>query len=511
MMIENSPHADLASQASDAPIAGVYSIKDWLLIALGPALLLLCVSLPVFGPLNARFGFGILFWMVCWWITAVVDIKITCLVPIFVVCVYEYMPLGKVLGAYVHREAALIFGATAITAAWVRWGFARRLALAFLSRFNGSVRMQTAGWFLLCGFTSFVVGNTTVAAMFAPVAVAALMYSGFSSNDDRWKSKAASNILIAVAWGASVGGMATPLGGGQSVVTYGMLNKYIGHNIYFIDWSLRMMPISLCVMVGVAIMMYCMKTDLDTFGGTREFYQQELAKLGPMRFEEKVSFFGFVLAISLAVLQPLYAPYTKGPWWVWLQPTQMFCIIPLILLFWPSRAVRGENIISGAALRKYFPVTILFMWPASVALSNILSSTGAGAVFSTWITPFMGISDSLSIVVWSLSANMLSQVTTDTAAAGVMVPLAIESMNNWNGLDFGAVAWIWVTGSAISWSYAVASATGAQGIVAGYGANLRTMFLWGMAAAGISVLINILYFWLVIVVFKMDFYILPPG
>ena len=67
--------------------------------------------------------------------------------------------------------------------------------------------------------------------MFAPVAVASLMYAGFSTNEERWNSKAASNILIAVAWGASVGGMATPLGGGQSVVTYGLLNKYLGYNI----------------------------------------------------------------------------------------------------------------------------------------------------------------------------------------------------------------------------------------------------------------------------------------
>lgn len=496
--------------AVNATGASSYTAKDWVLFFMGPALLLLAINIPLFGPMQARFGFGILFWMVCWWVTAVVDIKITCLVPIFVVCVYEYMPLGKVLGCYVHREAALIFGATAITAAWVRWGFAHRLALTFLSRFKGNVRIQTAGWFLLCAFTSFVVGNTTVAAMFAPVAVAALMYSGFATNDERWKSKAASNILIAVAWGASVGGMATPLGGGQSVVTYGMLNTYIGKNMYFIDWTLRMIPISLCIMAGLAIMMYFMKTDQESFSNSREFYKQELAKLPPMTFEEKMSFFGFALAISLAILEPLYAPYTKGPQWAWLKPTQMFCIIPLILLFWPSKAVRGENIISPSALRKYFPVTILFMWPASVALSRILTDTGAGGVFSEWIKPLMGVSDTLSIVVWSVAANALSQVTTDTAAAGVMVPLAIETMKTWQGMPFGAVAWVWVTGSAVSWSYAVASATGAQGIVAGYGANLRTMFVWGMVAAAISVVINIVYFWLAIVVFKLDFYIMPP-
>ena len=83
----------------------------------GPALLLLALALPIFGPIESRFGFGILFWMVWWWITCVVDIKLTCLVPIFVACVYSYMPLGKVLEAYVHREAVLIFGATAITCA----------------------------------------------------------------------------------------------------------------------------------------------------------------------------------------------------------------------------------------------------------------------------------------------------------------------------------------------------------------------------------------------------------
>ena len=500
----------MTTSASDSSASSTFNAKKWLLFFTGPALLGLALCLPCFGPFNARFGFGILFWMVWWWVTAIVDIKVTCLVPIFVACIYTYMPLDKVLGAYVHREAALIFGATAITAAWVRWGFARRLALNFLMRFSTNVRAQTAGWFVLCGVTSFVVGNTTVAAMFAPVAVASLMYAGFSTNEERWNSKAASNILIAVAWGASVGGMATPLGGGQSVVTYGLLNKYLGYDIFFTDWSLRMVPISLCVIIGVAVLMYCMKTDLETFSGSKEFYRQELEKLGPMSFEEKFALGGFLIAISLAVLQPLYAPYTKGPGWAWLKPTQLFCLIPMILFFWPSRAVRGENIISTETLRRYFPVTILFMWPASVALSRIISETGAGKVFGGWIQPFLGAGDMLAITAWSLVGNMLSQVTSDTAAAGVMVPLAIEAMRNWGGLEFGAVAWVWITGSAISWSYAVASATGAQGIVAGYGANLRTMFVWGMVAALVSVVITILYFWLTVSVFGLEFYILPP-
>ena len=438
-----------------------------------------------------------------------VDIKLTCLVPIFVACIYSYMPLGQVLQAYVHREAVLIFGATAITCAWVRWGFARRLALNFLMRVNGSVRAQTAGWFILCGITSFVVGNTTVAAMFAPVAVASLMYAGFNTNEQRWQSKAASNILIAVAWGASVAAWPPPgrrpVRGDLRAAQQVSWPEYLFHRL-----TLRMVPISLLIIAGVGAMMYFMRTDMERFSGSREFYRQELEKLGPMTYEEKISLYGFALAIILAIIQPLYAPYTKGPQWAWLNPTQLFCIIPLIMLFWPSRSVKGESILSVKALRDHFPITILFMWPASVALSKILSTTGAGAVFGSWITPLVGIDDTLSIVAWTVASNALSQVTSDTAAAGVMVPLAIESMANWRGLAFGAVPWVWVTGSAISWSYAVASATGAQGIVAGYGANLRTMFVWGHDRGAHLRPADDPLLWFTIVVLGLDFYIMPP-
>ena len=78
--------------------------KKIFLFLLGPLLLGITLMMPMFGDINARFGFGILFWMIAWWVTTVVDIKLTCLVPIFVAAIYSYMPLEKVLGAYVHRE-----------------------------------------------------------------------------------------------------------------------------------------------------------------------------------------------------------------------------------------------------------------------------------------------------------------------------------------------------------------------------------------------------------------------
>lgn len=199
-------------------VSAGYSGKEFAYFLLRPLLLLIALPIPDFGPMDARFGFGIQFWMVCCWITAIVDIKVTCLVLTFAACIYEFMLLGKVLEAYVPHEAALILGATAIIAAWNRWGFARRLALNFL-------------------------------------------------------------------------------------------------------------------MLDVGILMDFMKTNRETFGGSKNFHHKEVEALGPMTFKEKISFCGFVFPIMRAVLQALYAPYLNGPMKEWLKSIQMSCIIPMLPFF----------------------------------------------------------------------------------------------------------------------------------------------------------------------------------
>jgi solute carrier family 13 (sodium-dependent dicarboxylate transporter), member 2/3/5 len=484
----------------------------WFHILAGPALFFISLALPFLGPLSARFGFGILFWMIYWWVTVPVDIKATCLVPILVAAAYPFMPIDKVLQAYVDKDMLLIIGMSMMTAAWARWGFARRIGLHFLSRVGNNVQAQTVAWFWLCGVVSFVVANTPVGAIFAPVAVAALLYAGYQSFEQRYQSKAASNILIAVSWGAAVGGMTTPLGGGQAVVTLAFFEKYIQHEVYFLDWTIRMLPLSILVMTAMSLMMYYfMRGEITEFKGSKDYYRRELAQMGRMSYEEKVISLAFLLVVGLAILKPLYAQYVKGPNFAWLNFSPLFFVVAVLLFFWPARTKKNENIISIPTLVQHFPVTILFIWPASVALGTILNETGVSNVFALWLQPFIAAGDVAAISAVTIGSNALSQVTSDTATAGVMMPLVIKAFSSWGDLQYGAVAFIWIAGASLSFSYATASATGAQGIVAGYGANLQRMFVYGIIGGVISIVITILYFWVTVAVLKLDFYLLPPS
>jgi sodium-dependent dicarboxylate transporter 2/3/5 len=152
----------------------------------------------------------------------------------------------------------------------------------------------------------------------------------------------------------------------------------------------------------------------------------------------------------------------------------------------------------------------LFLWPGAVALGRILVATGATKVIGKWLSYFIGLGDAASIGIFSLAATVFSGVSTDTSAAGVLVPITIEAFKTWQGLEFGSVAFIWIVGASVSWAYSVASATGAHGIVAGFGANLKRMFVFGIFAAIISWLVTFIYFIITVLILKLDFYILPP-
>ena len=271
-------------------------------------------------------------------------------------------------------------------------------------------------------FPFFSRSPAIVGAVFAPIAAAALAYAGYKTFEDRYNSPAASNVLIAIAWGASIGGMATPLGGGQAVVTLGLFEKYIGQEIFFLEWTARMLPISLIITAAIALYIYFfMKPETETFaGGDKNFYKKELKKMGPMSYEEKVIGIGFLIILALAVTRPLYVDLIKGPYFKWLHFSPLFFIFASALFIIPSKASKGEYLLSGKIMAQHFPIAIIFIWPAAVALGRILNKTGASKVFAGWLEPLIGAGDVAAISAIALGSNVLSNMTSDTASAGVM-------------------------------------------------------------------------------------------
>ncbi|MFW6270518.1 MAG: SLC13 family permease [Bacillota bacterium] len=450
-------------------------------ILIGPIifLFLLLIPIPDF-PWQARGGLGVLLWMAFWWTSGYIAVTITSLIPIAVTTFIPIAPVGEIVKVFSHRIVFLIAGSCAMGVAWQRWGLAKRVSLKILSIVGSSVRKQIWVWFLLATTLSSIIADTVTAAVFVPVAVTLLTYVGYKSNTDRWESKAATNILLAIAWGASIGSLPTPLGGGQNLLIFEFLSEAVGRDVFFYEWTIRMLPFTLIFIPFIGFYLSHILQREDVYlPGSKEFYQEELDKMGPLSRGEIFSGIFFIIAVLVAFTEPLYKNILPK-----LDPAFVFFSLALLLFFIPTK--EKENVLSLASMGK-FPITVMIVWPSALALAKVLELSGFARVISENLSAYVGYNGFLTFLIFCGVLTVLTNISTNTASAALLVPVIIQLFV---GQNINPVPIIFASIVAVNLSFAIASGNGCLAVSAGYGVNLKTMFRHGIIIAVIGWLIT---------------------
>lgn len=491
-MIETSSSVEAAPSANGAKI-------NLTKVLIGPGLFFLALMFPLFGDLQARGGFGILFWLAYWWISGAVPLAWTWVVPFLAATMIpEIAPIPVVIKAYAHKFVLLIAATLMIASAWVRWGVAKRVALHFLVYTGNRVTTQIMAWFFLSLFISFIVADTITAVALAPIAGSLLFAVGYKNVEDRWKSTAATGVILAVAYGASHGGFGTPLGSGAALIALKEFQNYLGRDIEFFNWTIRLVPPLMIEALAIAVYLrFVPKYEIKEFPGSRDHYREELAKLGPASRGELISFWGFILGILLVFGRPFFKAYVP----IKIDPTAVFFLIACLMFL--VRATKDEKVLNPAILKSHFPVVAIIIWPTAVALATILKITGASAVVGTWMAPLASGMPEVALAGFTAIGGLITQFSTNSAAVAIVTPIAIDSIK---AIGENALPWGLATALMAHNGYAVVSATGGMAVCVAYGANIRSLFIHGMAIAGIVWAVNYVYWYIVIFELKPAFY-----
>ena len=212
-------------------------------ILIGSAVVLL---LPTVFSIQARVALGVITLMVFWWITRPVHLAVTALIPLVVNAFFEMVPMNSMLGDYASPIVLLILGASVLTAAWSKHGLDKRIAMKSLSLIGTSVRKQIIVWFLLSVVLSAFMPNMVVVAAFCPIVFSMIQFSGGKQN-----SKTSYLLLLAVAWGAGLGGFGTPMGGAMNLVAISNIENWTGTEFLYWQWVLNMLPYLVILSIGV--------------------------------------------------------------------------------------------------------------------------------------------------------------------------------------------------------------------------------------------------------------------
>ena len=443
----------------------------------GPIVFLILLAVP--GELLAyeiRCSLGLLVWMAWWWIARPVHLAVTGFLPLAVVAIFDFAPLERVLPLYAADLVILLLAANVLTTVWTRWGLDRRIALASLLGVGTSTTRQIVAWFVIAMFMSAVLPNTIVAATMIPIVVATLRFLGI---DDLWESNFGTALVIAVAWGTSAGGAATPLGGAPNLLTIELIQESItGREFFFSTWVTRVLPLSLAVMVATLLFVpLAFRPEMAHVAGTRDYFARELRALGPMSVQERWGLLLFSVATLLAFTRSLYAGLAPA-----FSPAYAF--LACALLAFVVRPA-GQPLMTWEYAQGKMMWGLFYLFAGGSALGQILDDSGTAAYIAGLLVPYARGGGFVAVVVFAALTMAVTQITSNTAAVAVTVPITISTFES---LGLNPLPFVYIVATIGNCGFMLPSSAGGPAVAAGYGINLRTMFVQGFWASVLALI-----------------------
>ncbi len=455
------------------------SIKDRRLLHLlcGPALFLLCLWLLPETSLSfgARVSIGAMLWMGWWWVAMPVDPAVTALIPIALNALFGLVPMESVTSLYFSDIVVLLLGASVISATWEITGLDRRIAISSLMLLGPSVKTHIAVWFLASVVLSSVLPNAVVCALMVPVCVAMIHFLA-GENSDSMKPLLFV-LLMAIAWGCGLGGLGTPLGGAMNLVAVSYLEQLTGHEYFYMEWVIKMMPMMLLLVGATLIFLFFIRPKNLSLEKTRGFVVAQYAKLPKISYDEKLALVLFIAPLILSFARELYAAWLPG-----LKPAQLFLICGILCFVLSGKD--GKAFATWKLVNPKIEWNLLLLFAGGLALGHLLTNTGATKTIAAAITS-LHLGEGLLLLIVIVAVTMVFvEVASNTAAAAIAVPMAIGIASE---LGVDPVAYVYITAAAFNTGFMFP--TSIRAIPIAYGLSPSYLFRYGLAMAIITIVL----------------------
>jgi len=446
----------------------------------GPLIFCAFAWAPVASPpYPVRCGLGLLLWMATWWLARPVHLAVTGLLPLAVAALFGFVRMGEILPAYADELIILLVGANILTTAWTRWGLDRRIALVSLAAFGSGARRQLIAWFLVSTVLATILPRVVVAATMIPIVIAMLAFIGVT---DLWNSKLGTSLVLAVAWGSSLGGFLTPLGGAPNLLAMKFVQDTVTHREFlFTTWVTRLAPLTIAVVLAALVfIVVAFRSEPDHEDRSRTYFLQELRGLGHMTMAERWALLLFVVATVLAFTRGMYGQMLPAF-------TPAFAFLALALTAF-AVDVDHEPLLTWDFAQSRMMWGLFYVFAGGNALGSVLNLTGTAQYLARPIAASAGSGQLAATIVFGVLTIAVAQIISNVATVAIMVPIAVSAFQ---GSGVSPIPFIYVIIAASHCGFMLPSSAGSSALAAGYGVNLRTMFVTGLGAAIVCLVVII--------------------
>ena len=463
---------------------------------LAPAafLALLALPLPGLAPEAHRLA-AVMAAVIVLWVTEALPLPVTALLGASAAVVLEVAPAKEVFAPFADPLMFLFIGAFILARGIFLHGLDRRVAYAVLSVpwVGGRPARILTAFGAATALISAWISNTATTAMMFGIGLSILSALRSRPEAGAIDPRYASALMLMTSFAASVGGLATPVGTPPNLIGLGFIRSQLGVEITFFQWMLIGVPV-------MAVLFGFLALYLNLVGpsGVRELptgvavIRNEREQLGPWTAGQRSVALAFCVTVALWVLPGVAALIWGEASAIYLGlsrrvPEGVAALVGASLLF----VLPGEN---GAAItwREATEIDwgVVLLYGGGFALGVLSFQTGLAEALGRGLTSLLPVHGGFGLLVASvLLATILSETTSNTASANMVVPVVI-AIARAAGLDPLEAALGATFGSSLGFMLPVS--TPCNAIVYGSGLiPLGRMIRWGFALdlAGVVVII----------------------
>ena len=393
-------------------------LSYWMALFAGPLVLLftLLTSPPQGMSQEAWYMVGVATLMAIWWVSEVVPIPVTALTPIVIVPLLGIASIREVTAPFANPTIYLFFGGFMLGMAMERWNLHKRIALTIMLATGVKPSRQVAGFMVATAFLSMWVSNTATSAMMLPIGLSvAAMMNGSEEN----KARFAKMLLLAIAYSASIGGLATLIGTPPNALLAAFLSDTYNIDIGFAQWMMVGLPISLMMLTATWFWLtrVSFRMEDNESPDARLMLQNQLKELGSITRGEKTIGIIFALTALAWIFRPLLKDVVPG-----LSDAGIAVAAAISLFIVPVKKDERIYVLTWDKARE-IPWGVLLLFGGGLTLAAQIKSTG----LADWIADAMSIVGGLPIllvVAFVVTVIIfLTELTSNTATAAGFLPL----------------------------------------------------------------------------------------
>lgn len=372
-------------------------------------------------------------WMALWWISEVVPLAITSLLPIVLFPALGIMNGREVSTTYFNHVIFLFIGGFLVALAIQKWDLHRRIALNILRIIGHSPGRILLGFMFASAFLSMWISNTATAMLMVPILLSIIQKLENVNGKEKARHFTV-GLLLSIAYGCSLGGIATLVGTPPNLSFARILHIYFPEapEISFASWFFFAFPLTVILFVIVWLYIYL----IFVKGGEKlkDLEKEELVKesklLGEMGYEEKVLSLLFGL---LALLWFFRADIVIGnfriPGWsnlfshpAYFNDGTVAILVAVLLFIIPSRNEKGAFLMDWKTAED-IPWEIILLFGGGFALASGFKESGLSQWFGEQLVWLKDIHPLIIIGCIAFLVTFLTEVTSNTATVETILPV----------------------------------------------------------------------------------------